>query len=102
MANKASGTFDFSGKSVADVFDAVTHGNVSSDEATVWLQRELMDATQAVMVTKISKTMDTIKQLAGSGTIEAVKNLDGVYLYIWALTDKSARDNDKSDRAQVV
>ena len=54
MVKATPGSFDFSGKDVAEVFDAVVHGSVSSDEATVWLQRELMAATNASTITKIS------------------------------------------------
>ena len=60
----------------------------------VWLQKELMDATNATAVTKIAKTMDTVKELAKTGGTEPANGSDGVLLYIWAITDRCARETD--------
>ena len=95
MVKSPAGTFDCSGKSMEEVFDAALHGHVSTDEALIWCQKEMMrTATKdAALINKIKSTMDTIKHLdvgGGSGSTAS----DGALLYVWALTDRCARDGD--------
>lgn len=80
--------FDFTGKTIAEVFEAAQHGKVTPTEATIHLQKMLMDETTNAVITKISKTMDVIKELemSGSLTVEATQGVDGAFLYLWALT----------------
>lgn len=88
LYNAPTGAFDFTGKDVGDVFEAATHGHVSVDEAMVWLQRKMLSESASANVTKIAKTMDTLKELAKSGSADAAKGMDGALMYVWALTDK--------------
>ena len=91
--NTPSAAFDFTGKDEAEVFEAALHGHVSCDEATIWLQKQLMSATTGPTIQKIAKTMDTVKQIAGSRG-EVSQSLEGAHLYIWALTERCAKDTD--------
>ena len=57
----------------------VRRGSVES------LQKELMDATNATTVSKITKTMDTIKGIKSVDTDGGTSRAEGAHLYIWAL-----------------
>jgi hypothetical protein len=42
LYNAPTGTYDFTGKEVGDVFEAAMHGHVSVAEAQVWRQRKML------------------------------------------------------------
>ena len=84
LVNKPTGPYDTSGKSTAEIFEAVSHGKVAPEEAMVALQGLLMSATTNVAVSQVSKTMDTVKVLSLNPS--PTQGVDGALLYIWAIT----------------
>lgn len=98
-APKPGTSFDFTGKTTKQIFDAVMHGHTTANEALMELNRLMLDAADEADVTKIGKTMDTIKTLDKTKSIASGHqgSSDGILLYIWAMTEKCI-----SDMASVV
>ena len=57
LVNRPSGAFDYTGKSINEVFEAAVHGHTTVDEAQVWLHTSLLAAASNIEVTKIKGTM---------------------------------------------
>ena len=93
LHNRPSGTFDYDGKSITEVFDAAMHGHTSVEEASVWLQGRLMSASTNVEVTRISKTMDLLKAVGAERAV-AIQEMKGAPQYLWALTHRCVSESD--------
>ena len=93
LHTRPSGSFDYEGKSINQVFDAAMHGHTSVEEASVWLQNRLMSASTNVEVTRISKTMDLLKTM-GAERAAAIQDMKGAPQYLWALTHRCVSETD--------
>ena len=93
LHNKPSGTFDYNGKSISEVFDAAMHGHTSVEEASVWLQDRLMTASTNIEVTRISKTMDLLKTMGAERAV-AIQDMKRAPQYLWALTHRCVTECD--------
>lgn len=91
ITQRPTGTFDYNGKTVQQVFQAAMHGHTSTDEALVWMQDQLLSAPNGTEVTRISKSMDLIKTM-GAERYSNTQNVQGAHLYLWALTDRCVRE----------
>jgi hypothetical protein len=93
LVHMPKGAFDFTGKTIRDVFDAAIHGHVAVEEALVWLHDKLLRASKAEDINKVSKTIDAVKAISSTRFAHA-RSMQGAHLYIWALTDKCCREGE--------
>ena len=89
-APKNGTAYDFAGKTVKQIFNAVIHGHTTTSLALGAMNQLLFDADDEVEVGKISKTMDTVRAMDKSKSFIPEKGgpTDGALLYIWAMTEK--------------
>jgi hypothetical protein len=93
LVHMPKGAFDFTGKTIRDVFDAAIHGHVAVEEALVWLHDKLLRASKAEDINKVSKTIDAVKAISATRFAHA-RSMQGAHLYIWALTDKCIKEGE--------
>ena len=93
LVHKPAGAFDYSGKTIKEVFEAAIQGYTSVEEAQIWLQNKLLDASTNIDVTKIKGTLDAVKSI-GEVRQSNVKINTGAHTYLWALTHRCVMEGD--------
>jgi hypothetical protein len=93
-------TFDFAGKSVKEVFQALMAGHVTSEEALVNLQGRMLDQDPAadnasIVISQLKETMANIRSIGKTDAhVGRDQSADGPLMYIYAVTDKCIHETE--------